>query len=387
MYFWEVNTPNMKSPRIQSIDALRGLVMIIMALDHTRDFFHYDAFLHDPLNLLYSPADLFLTRWITHFCAPTFIFLTGVSAYLYGLKHTKSELSKFLFTRGLWLVFLEVTVIAFAWFFSFNFTHPTLMVIWAIGVSMIFLALMCRLPYMVILITGLAIVFLHNLTDDVHFVGGTFINDIWLVLHVQGQIPISSGMKIFIFYPVLPYFGLICLGYAFGKLFSLETDSGKRKKALLWIGTSSILLFIIIRYINTYGDPHPWQYQIATRYTILSFINCNKYPVSLLFALMTLGPSILFLYVFDSIQNKFTGFLTVIGKVPMFYYIVHIYLIHMVALLTENPGATPFHVAGRFHLWIVYLIWISVVLVLYFPCKWYGKYKSAHAEKRWLSYI
>lgn len=377
----------MKTSRIQSIDALRGLVMISMALDHTRDFFHYDAFIHDPLNLLYSPPDLFLTRWITHFCAPTFIFLTGLSAYLYGLKHTKNELSKFLFTRGLWLIFLEITVIAFAWFFSFNFTHPTLMVIWAIGVSMIFLAVMCRLPYMAIGVVGFAIVFLHNLTDNIHFVEGTFINDIWMVLHVQGKIPISPGMKIFIFYPVLPYFGLICLGYAFGKLFSPATEAGKRKRALLGIGTLSVALFGIIRYINVYGDPHPWQYQIATPYTILSFINCNKYPVSLLFALMTLGPSILFLYVFDSIQNKFTGFLTTIGKVPMFYYIVHIYLIHTIAFLTENPGASPFHLAGRFHLRTVYVIWISVVLVMYFPCKWYGKYKSAHPEKWWLSYI
>ena len=377
----------MKSFRIQSIDALRGLIMIVMALDHIRDYFHYDAFVHDPLNLLYSPADLFLTRWITHFCAPTFIFLTGLSAYLYGQKHTKNELSKFLFTRGLWLVFLELTVVAFGWSFSFNFSHPSLMVIWAIGWGMIFLALMCRLPYIVVLVTGLAIVFLHNLTDNVQFADGTWINDVWTILHVQARLTISDGFKPFVLYPLLPYFGLICLGYAFGKLFSSETEAPVRKRALLWIGTGSIVLFIVLRYINIYGDPHPWQYQVATRYTILSFINCNKYPVSLLFALMILGPSILFLYVFDGIRNKLTGFLTTIGKVPMFYYILHIYLIHTIAFLTEGPGNGPFHLAGRFHLWTVYLIWISVVLVLYYPCKWYGKYKSTHPEKWWLSYI
>lgn len=380
--------PDMKSSRIQSIDALRGLVMIVMALDHTRDFFHYDAFVHDPLNLLYSPVDLFLTRWITHFCAPTFIFLTGLSAYLYGLKHTKNQLSKYLFTRGLWLIFLEFTIIAFAWFFKFNFANPTLMVIWAIGISMIFLSGMIRLPYWTIIITGLAIVFLHNLTDNVHFVQGSFINDLWTVLHIMGEIRVSQNFGIFIFYPVLPYMGLICLGYALGKLFSPEVDSTKRKKALLWIASFCILLFIVLRYINIYGDPHPWQYQIATRYTVLSFLNCNKYPVSLLFALMTLGPSILFLYFFEGIQNRLTKILTVIGKVPMFYYIVHLYLIHTIAFLTESESSTsPFHLAGRFHLWTVYLIWIGIVSVLYFPCRWYGKYKSAHPEKWWLSYL
>ena len=359
-----------------------------MALDHIRDFFHYDAFIHNPLDLLYAPADLFLTRWITHFCAPTFIFLTGLSAYLYGLKHTKNELSRFLFTRGLWLIFLEVTIIAFGWQFQVNTHAIILMVIWAIGISMVFLALMIRLPYILILVTGLLIVCLHNLTDNLHFTDGSMMNDIWTILHVQGKINITPNFVVFIFYPILPYLGLICVGYAFGKLFSPDVESQKRKKSLLWIGISCIVLFIIIRYINIYGDPHPWSYQIATRYTILSFINCNKYPVSLLFSLMILGPSILFLYFFEGVQNWFTRILVTIGKVPMFYYIIHIYLIHTIAILTEpsNPQS-PFGLSGEFHLWTVYLIWIGVVFVLYFPCKWYGKYKSAHPEKWWLSYL
>lgn len=379
----------MKLSRIQSIDALRGLVMIVMALDHTRDFFHFDAFIHNPLDLLYSPVDLFLTRWITHFCAPTFIFLTGVSAYLYGLKHPKNELSKFLFTRGLWLIFLELTVVAFGWFFSFSFfAHETLMVIWAIGISMVFLALMVRLPYMAVLITGLVIVFLHNLTDNIHFEPRSLTNDLWMVLHVPGKIQLSQNVGLFIFYPILSYLGLICLGYSFGKLYGTEVHSSKRKMVLLWIGVSAIMLFIVIRFTNLYGDPHPWEYQIATRYTILSFINCTKYPVSLLFSLMTLGPSILFLYFFDGIDNGITKILTTIGKVPMFYYIVHIYIIHTIAFLTENASEnTPFHLIGRFHLWTVYLIWFGIVLGLYFPCQWYGKYKSAHPEKWWLSYL
>jgi len=384
----------MKS-RIESIDALRGLVMIIMALDHIRDFFHFDAFVHDPLNLLYSPVDLFLTRWITHFCAPTFIFLTGLSAYLYGLKHTKAELSKFLLIRGVWLIFLELTIVAFGWFFSFNIHNPILMVIWAIGISMVFLVLMIGLPKPVILISGLAIVFLHNLTDTIKVTDTSFLNDIWIILHVQGHIQLTKGFGLFIFYPVLPYFGLICVGYVFGQLFRPQFEPRKRKNLLLLIGTSCMVLFIAIRYLfnyihspHMYGDPHPWNYQVATRYTILSFINCTKYPVSLLFSLMILGPSILFLCFFEGVQNWFTKILTTIGKVPMFYYILHLYLIHTIAFLTETPdphgqmGLMP-----RFHLWTVYLIWFGVVGVLYLPCKWYGKYKSSHPEKWWLSYL
>jgi uncharacterized membrane protein len=386
----------MKSSRIQSIDALRGLIMIIMALDHIRDFFHYDAFIHNPLDLRFAPVDLFLTRWITNFCAPGFIFLTGVSAYLYGLKHTKNQLSKFLFTRGLWLIFLEVTIIAFGWFFSFNIHAPILMVIWAIGISMVFLALMVRFPYVAILIVGLIIVFLHNIVDlpfvaeKIHFTDGTWTTDLWMVLHVPGFIKITDYFGVYVFYPILPYFGLICLGYAFGKFFSPETEPQKRKRILLLTGSACILLFIVLRYSNLYGDPHPWEHEIAPRYTVLSFLNCNKYPVSLLFALMTLGPAILFLYFFDGIQNWFTKILIIIGKVPMFYYIVHIYLIHIIAFLTEKPDTISRNgmgLIGRFHLWTVYLIWFGVVLVLYFPCKWYGKYKATHPEKWWLSYL
>jgi uncharacterized membrane protein len=368
----------MKS-RIQSIDALRGLVMIVMALDHTRDFFHFDAFVHDPLDLRYAPVDLFYTRWITHFCAPTFIFLTGLSAYLYGLKTTKNQLSKFLLTRGLWLILLELTVMHFGWLFAARLNTIILQVIWAIGISMVFLSFMVRLPYMVVLIMGLTIVFLHNLADNVHFTEGTFANDIWILIHQQGGFSLAGSLYVYVLYPILPYLGLICCGYAFGKLFSPETEPQKRKMTLLFMGAGCILLFIVLRYSNFYGDPHRWEHQIAPRYTVLSFLNCNKYPVSLLFALMTLGPSILFLYFFDGIQNRLTKALTTIGKVPMFYYICHLYLIHTIASLTGSQN--------MLHLWGVYLIWIGVVIILYFPCLWYGKYKSGHPEKWWLGYL
>jgi uncharacterized membrane protein len=360
-----------------------------MALDHIRDFFHFDAMQHNPLDLLYSPYALFLTRWITHFCAPTFIFLTGLSAYLYGLKHTKAELSRFLFTRGVWLVFLELTVIAFGWNFGLNTAHFTLMVIWAIGTAMIFLSAMIWLPYLAIVVTGFAIVFLHNLTDSIHVTQGGFVNDLWMILHVQGSLHFSQHLGFFVFYPILPYLGLICLGYGFGKLYSPDELAEKRKKYLLGIGISSIVLFIILRYFNFYGDPSHWDYQVPAKYTLLSFINCTKYPVSLLFALMILGPSILLLYFLEGMHNWFTNILVTIGKVPMFYYIVHIYLIHTIAFFVEEPSKSsfwPFPV-GRFHLWTVYLIWAGVVAVLYLPCKWYGKYKSSHPEKWWLSYL
>jgi uncharacterized membrane protein len=378
----------MKPSRIQSIDALRGLVMIVMALDHIRDFFHYDAALHSPVDLHSTTAALFLTRWVTHFCAPTFIFLTGLSAYLYGQKHSSKELTRFLFTRGAWLIFLEVTVVAFGWFFDFNIHGPVLMVIWAIGAAMIFLSLVVQLPYLAIVAVGVAITFFHNLGDNVHFTNGTFVNDIWIMLHGPGRIQISEQFRLNCFYPLLPYFGLICLGYAFGKLFGSDTAPEKRKKALLWIGTSCIALFVVLRFLNVYGDPQPWEHQSQPLFTVLSFINCTKYPVSLLFALMILGPSILFLYFFEGIQNRFTKILTTIGKVPMFYYIIHIYLIHTLAILTENSDPLKFmKVDGRFHLWTIYLIWVGVILLLYMPCQWYGRYKSAHPEKWWLSYL
>ncbi len=378
----------MKPLRIQSIDALRGLIMIIMALDHIRDFFHFDAFLHNPLDLRYSPYPLFMTRWITHFCAPTFILLTGVSAYLYGLKHTKAELSRFLFTRGLWLVFLEITVVAIGWKYNFDFQHTILMVIWAIGMAMIFLSAMVWLPYAAILGIGLLIVCTHNLFDSVHVTPGTFWSDVWMILHQQGYIAFNDKAGVFIFYTLLPYFGLICAGYGFGKVFAPQVEAAVRKRTLLFTGLVCIVAFIVLRLINKYGDPQPWDYQVPWRYTFASFINCTKYPVSLQFALMILGPAILILYALDGVQNRLTNFLVTIGKVPMFYYIVHIYLIHAIAMVMDDKSPnTPFGVQGKYHLWTVYVIWVCVVAALYLPCKWYGKYKSAHPENWWLSYI
>jgi uncharacterized membrane protein len=378
----------MKTPRIQSIDALRGLVMIVMALDHIRDFFHYDSALHDPTNLQDTSPLLFFTRWITHFCAPTFILLTGLSAYLYGLKHTKKELSRFLLTRGLWLILLEVTVVAFGWFFTLRIHNPILMVIWAIGISMVFLALMVRLPYWTVVVTGALLVGFHNLSDGMQFPPGTFMNGLWTLLHVQGRIVFSPDFALFCFYPVLPYFGLICLGFGLGKLFGPEVAASTRKKTLLFSGVSAIVLFALLRSLNSFGDPGHWASQDTPLYTLLSFVNCNKYPVSLLFALMTLGPALVFLSISEGVQNGVTRILVTIGKVPMFYYILHIYLIHTLALLTEEPNPNSFmHITPHFHLRSVYLIWIGIVAALYFPCKWYGTYKAAHPEKKWLSYL
>ncbi|MFI5149186.1 MAG: DUF1624 domain-containing protein [Bacteroidia bacterium] len=375
-------------PRIQTIDALRGLVMIIMALDHIRDFFHYDAFMHDPLNIQESSPLLFMTRWITHFCAPAFIFLTGLSAYLYGLKHTRNELSRFLFTRGLWLVLLELTLFAFGWFTKIDLAHPMLMVIWAIGISMVFLALASRLPYTVILIMGILIVCLHNAGDHIQFEAGTIQDILWRFLHVHGPVHISGNFGPLILYPILPYLGLICIGFAFGKLYAPETKPEQRKKALLGAGLACTGIFILLRFTNLYGDPAHWETQDSPFSTVLSFINCTKYPVSLLFALMILGPSILFLYFMEGSNTIFNTFLVTIGKVPMFYYILHLYLIRLLATILEkgNPRSMM-NAEGQYHLWTVYLIWAGVVLALYLPCKWYGEYKSAHPEQKWLSYL
>ena len=247
---------------------------------------------------------------------------------------------------------------------------------------------MVRFPYIIVTVVGLLIVLLHNLGDSINVASGTLLHPVWTLLHQQGRIVVFPGLTLYCFYPILPYLGLICTGYAAGKLFASDMVQEKRKRFLLITGLSCIGVFILLRLANVYGDPRPWVVQTSLTNTILSFINCNKYPVSLLFALMTLGPSILFLGFMEGIQNLFTSVLVIIGKVPLFYYLLHIYLIHTLAMLSEDVNPASFmHITQRFHLWAVYLIWIGTVSALYFPCKWYGHYKAAHPEKWWLSYL
>ncbi|MFD2873263.1 DUF1624 domain-containing protein [Mucilaginibacter ximonensis] len=369
--------------RIDSIDILRGIVMCIMAIDHTRDFFMAEHF--DPTDLTRASTALFLTRFITHYCAATFVFLAGTGAFLsLNRGKTKIEASKFLLSRGLWLVFLEFTVIHWAWGGG-----QFLQVIWAIGISMMILGLLIYLPLPVVGVFGVILIFGHDLLDGISMSGmSAGEKNWWTFLHVQGMGRIF-GMDVFVLYPLVPWIGVMAAGYAFGKLFTI--DAAKRKHILIILGSSAIALFIIIRYFGIYGDRTTWTYQGNLHRTILSFIDVSKYPPSLDYLLITLGPGMLFLAFVEGVSNKITDIFVIFGRVPLFYYILHIYLIHLMAIvlgyffslpqsLLPGPGPDGFSLAG------VYLVWLCVVVILYFPCRWFMNYKRTH-KQWWLSYL
>ena len=389
------------SKRIESIDLLRGLVMIIMALDHVRDYFHADSFMFDPLELGKTNPAIFFTRWITHFCAPVFMFLAGTSAFFMSRRKTKKELSRFLFTRGLWLIFLELVVVNFGWNFDIIFHNIYFITIWALGVSMIALAGLIYFPVKYILTFGFLLVLGHNLLDNTHVQGNTLPAFGWALLHDQNFFS-WQGHNVLVGYPVLPWIGMIALGYCFGILYSPSFTPEKRKKWLLAIGLSAIGLFIAIRFINIYGDPSHWSSQPSAFYTFLSFIKATKYPPSLLYTLMTLGPAILFLAFTENARGALSRVISVYGRVPMFYYLIHIYLVHILTIVAatlftdyswnlwilKEPLWFAQTLKGYgFSLGVVYLVWIGIVIALFPLCKWYDRYKQSHKEKWWLSYL
>ncbi len=388
--------------RIESIDLLRGVVMVIMALDHVRDYFHFGSFYVDPTNLATTTPILFFTRWITHLCAPVFIFLAGTSAFLYASRReTRGQVARFLLSRGLWLIFLEITVVNFAWTFDHTLSLHILQVIWAIGASMVVLAGLIFLPRYVLLGVGVLLVSGHNLLDAVAVSGLNLQSVAWYLLHQQSFIPFGDGSAIYFAYPVIPWIGLMILGYLFGVFYQKGFDAELRKKWLLGLGLGAMLLFIALRAGNFYGDPAPWKTQGTAVYSFLSFMNTTKYPPSLLFLAMTLGPALIFLYLTESVKNKFSGALVTIGRVPLFYYVAHLYAIHLLAVLgvlyagrqwSEMILTAPaFLNAGLanygYNLLVVYLIWGGVVLALYPLCKRYNAYKAANRGKWWLSYL
>jgi len=393
-----------RSKRIESIDLLRGTVMIIMALDHVRDYFHSSAYVYDPTDLTQTSVPIFLTRWITHFCAPVFMLLAGVSASLYGGKNGSRALSFFLFTRGLWLVFAELFIVTLEWTFNPHYPSFILQVIWAFGISMMALSLLVMLPRPVILLIGIVLVAGHNMLDGVHVPGNGVPTLFWSLLHDPHFSPFSFGPPSpIVGYPVIPWIGIITLGYSLGSIYSPGYDARRRKKQLLSIGSGAIVLFILLRWSNLYGDAAHWSVQKNAVYTVLSFINTTKYPPSLLYTLMTLGPALLFLAWSEGPLNALTRRVTVFGRVPMFYYLIHIPFIHILAMLaamatghhasdmvdlttwvTNNPQLKGY----GFSLLTVYGVWVLTVLALYPLCYRYDQYKRSHsATKWWLSYL
>ena len=391
----------LKSSRIESIDVLRGLVMVIMALDHVRDYFHLGAVLYDATNLETTTPLLFFTRFVTHFCAPVFIFLTGTSASLYGQNKSKGDLSRFLWTRGLWLIFVEIVIMNFLWWFNPRYEFINLQVIWVIGLCMICLSALIYLPKKVLIVLSLIVIFGHNALDGITAEGNSLSSILWYIFHQLQFMPVSETRLIGFYYPLVPWFAVMALGYCFGFLFHKGFDPGRRKKYLLQFGFASIGLFLLIRGINVYGDPAPWSVQKNAVFTFMSFINVSKYPPSLLYLLITIGPTFIVLYLLEGFKNRTTDFLMVFGRVPFFYYIIHVLVIHSAALLTlvalgkdwrlmiftAESFMTDKLASYGYSLGVVYLVWILVVAFLYPLSKKYMTYKLVNKDKWWLSYL
>ncbi|MFZ0780853.1 MAG: DUF1624 domain-containing protein [Candidatus Sulfotelmatobacter sp.] len=383
-----------KRVRIESIDVVRGVIMIFMALDHTRDFFGVPGV--SPTDPATTTIPLFFTRWITHFCAPVFFLLTGTGAYLSLRKKSKGELSRFLFTRGLWLIFLELTVTrCLGWQFNFDYHVTLLLVLWALGWAMIVLSALVYLPAAVVATFGAVMIASHNLLDSVQSS-----NPLWSILHSPNFIVNNPGRIIFVTYALIPWIGVTAAGYGLGQIYRWPSE--RRKAFLLPLGIGLVVAFFILRGVNIYGDPSRWNTQRSAAFTVLSFLNTTKYPPSLLYLLMTLGPAMLFLWAVDAGTPGWLRPALTIGKVPMFYYLLHIPLIHLIAVgvcyarygqahwMFESPGLGEFPITPPpgwgYSLPIVYLVWACVVLTLYPLCLWFAGLKQRRSDA-WLSYF
>lgn len=380
--------------RIESVDVVRGVIMIIMALDHTRDFFGIPG--QNPTDMATTTPALFFTRWITHFCAPVFFLLTGTGAYLSLRRKSRSELSRFLFTRGLWLIFLEVVVVrCLAYQFNFDYQVTMLLVLWALGWAMIVLSAVVRAPASVATRFGVLLIAGHNLFDGVRSA-----NPLWTILHSPGFVLNTPQHVVFAAYPLIPWIGVTAVGYGLGQVYDWDAD--RRRTFLLRLGLALSLAFLVIRWVNVYGDPSRWMGQKTAVLTVLSFMNTTKYPPSLLFLLMTLGPAMIFLSAADRGTPRILRPALVIGKVPMFYFVLHFALIHLIAVATcyvrygsahwmfESPdlGHYPFSAppGWGYSLPGVYLVWAFVVVAMYPLCRWFAALRQRRNDA-WLSYL
>jgi uncharacterized membrane protein len=380
--------------RIESVDVLRGVIMLIMAIDHVRDFFGNSGL--NPTDPATTTIPLFFTRWITHFCAPVFFLLTGTGAFLALRKKSKRELSGFLFTRGLWLIFLELVVVrCFGWQFNFDYHVLLLIVLWALGWAMITLSALVYLPAWAVTTFGVVMIASHNLFDSVDSN-----NPLWTILHSPNFLWSIPGHTVFVTYVLIPWVGVTAAGYGLGQIYSWP--SARRRAFLLPLGIGLCAAFIILRAINIYGDPQPWSHQRSAVFTVLSFLNTTKYPPSLLYLLMTLGPAMLFLWAVDGGTPRWLRPALTVGKVPMFYYLLHVPLIHGIAVavcyarygqahwMFESPTLREFPITQPpgwgYSLPVVYLIWGIVVLTLYPLCRWFAALKQRRSDA-WLSYL
>ncbi len=390
--------------RIQSVDALRGAIMMLMAIDHIRDFVAQSAMHFLPTDLTRTTPAIFFTRWITHFCAPVFIFTAGIGAFLWMSfgRHSKTELSRFLVTRGLWLIFLEVTILRIVLLsqVSYRGNIVILLILWAIGCSMIALAVLCHLPMRVLVAVSVAIIALHNLLDPIPAQRFGSAAPLWEILHQQGPFRLF-GLTFVIAYPILPWIGVIAAGYSVGLVFKWEAS--RRQQFLLRTGLTVTAVFLILRAINVYGDPARWSRQASALFTVMSFLNATKYPPSLLFLCMTLGPALCALAGLDKLRFAEENPLIVFGRVPFFYYVAHLLLAHMFAIVMSfiRYGRAPFlflappsmgtsnklfPLSYGYPLWVVYAVWIAILILLYPACLWFSRLKKRRRDW-WLSYL
>ncbi len=380
--------------RLESIDVVRGIIMILMALDHVRDFFDVPGV--SPTDVTHASTALFFTRWITNLCAPGFFLLMGTGAYLASRKRSRSELARFLITRGIWLIFVEVVLMrCFGLQFNFDYHVTMLTVLWALGWAMIALAALLALPARWIGVIGIVMIAGHNLLDRVQST-----NPVWLLVHAPGVVFSAPGHMVFAAYPIVPWIGVTAAGFALGQIYSWPEQ--KRRVWLTRVGTALVIGFLVLRAIDRYGDPQPWHVFTQQSRTLLSFLNTTKYPPSLLFLLMTLGPILLLLRLFDSGMPRMMRPAAVFGRVPMFYYLLHIPLIHLLAVVFcylrygavhwvfESPTLAnfPFTAPPGWGLTLpeTYLIWMFVVGLLYPACLWFAALKR-QSSAPWLSYL
>lgn len=398
--------PLRPASRIASVDVIRGAIMLLMCVDHVRLYLTDAAF--DATDLSHTTAPLFLTRWITHFCAPGFVFLAGAGAFLRGSRSGRRELARFLLVRGIWLIVLEMTVVRFAWTFNFDYRHYLLAgILWMIGWVMIGLAALVFLPTVVVGAFGFTVVFLHNALAPVIAARLGFGGDhagppqwLWQVLYAGGPISLGhDGPVLFVLYSFVPWIGVIACGYAFGAV--LRWPDARRRRACFAIGLSALALFFVFRWGNLYGNPSPWKPQATALFSALSFVNTRKYPASLLFLLMTLGPTIFAIPLAERLRGRVGGFLQVFGRVPLFFYVLHVAAAHLAAvvlsvarygaaipwLFGNHPVFPPERPDGYgYGLPVVWAVTAAVILLLYVPCRRFAA-RKADNPGGWLSFF
>lgn len=376
--------------RLRSIDALRGLVIVIMLLDHVRETFFLHHQVSDPMDVSATDPVLFFSRLLAHLCAPVFVFLTGVSACLYGAKAGgRRAAAAFLAKRGLFLVLLEVVVVNFAWTFQFPPSVIYLQVIWVIGLSMLALAALLWLPRAALVAVGVVLVAGHNALDGVHFAAGEFMHVPWAVLHDRGWIELGDSLRLRTSYPLLPWIGVIALGYAAGPWFQGGMPAARRQRRLWTAGLAALIGFVLLRAANGYGQAQQWAVQDDLLHTVMSFVNITKYPPSLMFLLLTLGLGLCLLVLIERAQSAaWVGVLCVFGAAPMFFYLLHLYVLKALYLAGEavwglNQGKY-FGVDGMASVWLISLL---LALALYWPVRAFGRLKAARRDIAWLKYL